>query len=361
MNATSALDSFIGVTERYPAESHESLLIKAYQLIKEELVQTRFAVEKVRLAHRIFGYLGDDGIRERVTLLRNYLQYASDAPPNERFWANWELVDSLALLKQNKEMLQEQQELLLWCKHMLSPDYWIQVMYDSTQAIGWIHENQAQAWFKIYYDFIHYIEPTATNRRNRVLYIETAVGMLVFYLHQYEDALNEIARYRSVLHEDASWEEFNRFNVRLTSYELGLYSAQGDWIRYNNTAERVIADIGARISKYKQKKSCDVEELCDMAHEIGTCLMWEQHYLQAMPLYEFALDHQGTGLTHFFYSVCVWATTKNKDETLRHLQLSEWKVKGNGGLRSRYIHMFKEQPEFEDVQDDEQFLAIFTE
>ncbi|WP_282940244.1 hypothetical protein [Paenibacillus sp. RC67] len=360
MNASSALEKFMRATEIDPVKDKETLLLSAYQLVKEELIQSHYAIESVRLAHQIFGYLGDKGLDERVALSRKYLQNAEGESLEDRFWANWELVDNLALLKRYPEMTKEQRNFLAWSKENMKPDYWIKVMYDSTQAIGWVQENQAQAWFEIYYELMHCIEPTASNRHNRVLYVETAVGLLVFYLKHYAEALNELERYRTVLYEDTSWDEFNQFDIRLTSYELGLYSAQEDWDHYEQTADRAIAAIESCMTLYNQGKTSNIGEICDMAHEIGTCLMWEKRYRQAMPLYEFALEHQGVGVTHFFYAVCVWATTKNKEETMRHLHLSELKVKGNGGLRSRYIHMFMEQPEFDDVREDAEFLAIFN-
>src|SRR5690625_5154948 len=96
-----------------------------------------------------------------------------------------------------------------------------------------------------------------------------------------------------------------------------------------------------------------------MAHEIGTCLTWEKRYENAMALFEYAIEYQGVGVTHFLYAICIWASQKNRKKTIHHLQMAELKIKGNDGLRARYIHMFLEQPEFEDIREDSEFLSIF--
>ncbi|GIN72445.1 hypothetical protein J14TS2_29200 [Bacillus sp. J14TS2] len=361
MNANSVFNGFISKTEIDPKKDYEDLLLRAYHLVKEEVVQSNYSINYVRLAHKIFGYLGDDGLNERIELMKKYLQHGGNLNSKEdTFWANWELIDNLALLKRYKEMIREQRRFLDWAKENMKLDNWIKVMYDSTQAVGWVHEEQEDEWFQIYYDLMASVEPTEQNRQNRVLYVETATGLFAFNLKRYDEALKEIKRYKNILSEDTSWTEFRKFSIRRISYLLEVYSGKNQIEKYDETIKEAIAKIELYIKQYDEGLSVDIDEVCDMAHEIGTCLMWEKRYQKAMTLFEYAIEYQGTGITHFFYAICIWATQKNRKETIHHLQLADLKVQGNEGLRSRYIHMFLEPPEFADIREDNEFLLVFN-
>jgi tetratricopeptide (TPR) repeat protein len=359
MNAASALDEFISETNSNPTIENEALLLTAYKLVKEEVVKSNYSIKSVRLAHKIYGYLGDKGLNERVDLMKKYLLHKGSSSPEDKFWVNWELVDNLALLKRYEEMINEQRIFLDWTKTNMSQEYWLKVMYDSTQAIGWVHENRSNEWFDIYYYLIDSIAPTKHNRFHRVLYVETAVGLFVFNLQKYDYALKEIERYKNILLEDTSWYEFKKFSIRRISYLLEVYSGKNEMGKYEEVVNNAISEIESYIKQYIQGMSTDIDEICDMAHDIGTCLMWEERYQKALSLFEYAIENQGSGITHFFYAICTWALQKNRKKTLHHLQMAELKVKRNGGLRSRYIHMFLEQPEFADIHDDKEFLSIF--
>ncbi|TYP76834.1 hypothetical protein BCM02_103498 [Paenibacillus methanolicus] len=50
---------------------------------------------------------------------------------------------------------------------------------------------------------------------------------------------------------------------------------------------------------------------------------------------------------------------RDRIAALHHLRLAETKVKGNGGLRLRYKHMFLEQEEFSELWEDYEFLSAF--
>lgn len=360
MSAVAILKKFICINESSPSLKNEKLLLNAYELIKKELMDTNYSIERVRLAHEIFGYLGDKGLHERIEAMKKYLQSNQPKSPEDQFWANWELVDNLALLKKYKMMIEEQRLFLAWAQKNMSLDHLLKVMYDSTQAVGWVEEGRSDEWFEIYYDLINRVKPTESNRNARVLYVETATGLLLYNLNRYPEANVEIKRYSDFIHEDELWIEHIKFLIRLRSLQLELYSAQGDWLNYEKTVNDSILEFINNINRHNYNNdSVSIEDICDMAHEIGTCLMWEKRYKQAMPLFEYAIQNQGTGITHFFYAICVWATQKNRKATLENLKLAEMKVKGNGGLRSRYKKMFLEQKEFSNVWEDDEFLSVF--
>lgn len=359
MRADQVFDQFKREVELNPTKGHNKLLVRAFELVKEEIIASNYSIQSVRLAHAIFGYLGDKGLDERVKLMRKYLQVSMNASNEDKFWANWELIDNLALLKRYKEMIPDQRLFLQWTRDNMSVEWCIKVMFDSTQAIGWFYEGITDEWFDIYFELINKIEPTEQNRHNRVLYVETAAGLFVYQLKKYDRALKEIERYKQILNEDQTWDEFNEFFIRRIPYLLEVHSGTGNEEKYDQVASEVIEKIELFIQQFKQGQPINVLEICDMAHEIGTSLMWEKRYDQARALFEFALEYQGAGVTHFFYAICVWATQKNRVKAIYHLKIAENEVMGNGGLRSRYIHMFLEQPEFEDVHEDHEFLSIY--
>lgn len=359
MGASLALEEFLSKAESNPAKENEKLLTAAYKLAKQEVVNSNYSIDSVRLAHKVFGYLGDSGLIERIELMKKYLEHENINSFKDKFWANWQLVDNLALVKRYKEMIKEHRKFLVWTKVYMEQEYWIKAMYDSTQAIGWFCENQAKEWFEIYYDLINRIEPSELNRKTRILYVETAAGLLAFNLQEYDSALIEIKRYQNILLEDKAWSQFRKFSIRRFSYLLEVYRGKKEMMKYDEVINESISEIELSIKQYNQGLSIDIDEICDMAHEIGTCLMWGKRYQQAIPLFEFAIEKQGNGVTHFFYAICIWATQKNRKKTMHHLKMAELTARGNGGLRSRYIHMFLEQNEFSDIQNDKEFLSIF--
>jgi|SRR5690625_449225 len=360
MNATVVFDEFKSKIENTPIKENDNLLFTAYKLVKQEITKSNYSIQKVRLAHEIFGYLGDKGLNDRIELMKKYLQHRVDSNAEDKFWANWELVDNLALLKRYKEMIKEQRLFLEWTKKNMELEYCIKVMFDSTQAEGWVHEKQEGEWFEIYFDLITRMEHTKQNRHDRVLYVETAAGLLTYNLKEYDGALEEIDRYRNILAENQSWSELNKFSIRRITLLLEVYIGKKQLEKYDKVVKEVISEIELYIKQYNQGLTINIEEVCDMVHEIGTCLMWNKRYQNAMALFEYAIEYQGVGVTHFFYAICIWASQKNREKTIYHLQMAELKIKGNGGLRARYIHMFLEQPEFEDIRDDSEFLSIFN-
>ncbi|GMA62046.1 hypothetical protein NZD89_20145 [Alicyclobacillus fastidiosus] len=360
MNASSVLDEFIQKTEAHPLENHNDLLFHARDLLEAELIVGNYPIKTVRLAYKLYGYLGDNGLAERINVMSKFLR-SGHGSLDDQFWAKWVIVDNLALLKRYTEMVKEHQEFLIWAKSHMEPVYWIKVMSDSTQAEGWFELGMTEMWFEIYHDSMSKVVPEVANRCDRIYYMETAIGLLVEYLHKYEPAIPEIERYRGIINEDPLWTEYDRFSIRLKSYELGLYSKLNQWDKYDEIIAEATAMIQDRAQRYERGEFANIDEICDMAHEVGCCLMWEKRYDQALPLFEYAIANQGVGVTHYFYAMCVWATEKNRSKTMHHLHMAQKTTKGNQGLRSRYKHMFLDTPEFADVHDDVEFLLVFSE
>ena len=84
----------------------------------ENILEKEIASEQVHLADRIYRYMGDSGLEKRISLLRRYKAIAPVL--DEQFWAYWNLVDSLALLRRNREAIEEQSNLYDWAWKTLS-------------------------------------------------------------------------------------------------------------------------------------------------------------------------------------------------------------------------------------------------
>ncbi|MGD6833926.1 hypothetical protein ACQCT5_17265 [Sutcliffiella halmapala] len=359
MKAINCLEEYKKNNLEIPSKNNEDMLIEAFEIVQLELVYSNYSIESVRLAHEIFGYLGDRGLQLRVDMMRKYLEKSDPELLTDCFWANWELVDNLALLKNYEEMIDEQRAFLEWAKENLGPDYWIKVMYDSTQAIGWFHENKTDEWFKIYQGLLTQISPSETNRHSRILLVETAAGLRAYQLKDYDHALKEIQKYHDILTEDEMWSDYAKFYFRYVTYLLETYVGKKEMDKYDKLISEVVLMIENQFDQNEKGLSDNIDEVCDMAHDIGTCLMWEKRYKKAIKLFEKAIEYQGTGVTHFFYAICIWTLDKDRERTLHHISMAENQINGNGGLRSRYIYMFLEQPEFLDVREDEEFLSVF--
>src|SRR5699024_8907868 len=104
---------------------------------------------------------------------------------------------------------------------------------------------------------------------------------------------------------------------------LEVYVGKKEMVKYDKVINESISEIELLIKQSNQGLSINIDEICDMAHEIGTCLMWEKRYQQAIPLFEFAIEKQGVAVTHFFYAICIWATKKDRIKTLYHLRAAE--------------------------------------
>jgi len=202
MKAIDYLEEYKKFNLENPTKDNDDLLLESYQLVQQEIVQTNYSIESVRLAHEIYGYLGDRGLQLRVDMMRKFLEKSGTESFTDRFWANWEMVDNLALLKIYKEMIEEQHAFLGWSRENLGPEYWIKVMYDSTQAVGWFHEAKTDEWFGIYQEILSGIPPSETNRHSRILLVETAAGLCAYELKDFEQALKEIQKYHDILHEE---------------------------------------------------------------------------------------------------------------------------------------------------------------
>ncbi|MGM0835141.1 MAG: hypothetical protein ACQEV7_03225 [Bacillota bacterium] len=359
MKALEAFEEYKKQNLENPINGNEDLLLEAFELVQQEVVQTNYSIVSVRLAHEIYGYLGDKGIQLRVDMMRKYLEESDSESLTDCFWAKWELVDNLALLKKYKEMIEEQRAFLCWSKENLGPEYWIKVLYDSTQAVGWFHEDKTDEWFNIYQELLTKIYPSETNRHSRILLVETAAGLCAYERKDYDQALKEIQKYHDILTEDEMWYDYDKFYIRYVTYLLETYLGKKEMDKYDELINEVVLKIEIKFDRNEKGLSDNIEEVCDMAHDIATCLMWEKRYEQAKKLFEKAIEYQGTGITHFFNAICIWAKDKDRERTLHHLRMAECKINGNGGLRSRYIHMFLEQSEFLDVREDEEFLSVF--
>ena len=85
-----------------------------------------------RCGSGLFRYFGQEGLEKRIPLHRDYVEVAPD--PDERFWSHWHLVDSLAVLRRNREAVAEQIKLYQWTCENQSDEHILRALEDTTQA-----------------------------------------------------------------------------------------------------------------------------------------------------------------------------------------------------------------------------------
>ncbi|MFF2015073.1 hypothetical protein [Paenibacillus sp. NPDC058177] len=347
--ARSLFDEYCHFKEINPLNTDETLLLTARDQVLTDIALNGYTKEAARLMHRILSFLGDAGLQEREHQLRLYLREPLER--DERFWAHWELVDTLALLKKCKETVAEQLMFLHWTKANCEPKAWPAVMFDGTQAHCWACVNRMTEWFDLYYNIINSIESTEDSRKNRASYIRTAGEHLVFH-NKMDEAMKESERLMKVVDESAQWPERVIFWLGATTIKLEVFRKKQDWESYDQQVQSIMALL--------ETDSLDIEKKKFIANDFGACLLWAGRYQQAQLLFESNIKHGSGGITHYFLAICIWSSKKDRTQTLHHLAMAENEVVNNLNMRGRYIEMFKEQPEFSDIWDDQEFLSVIS-
>ena len=57
--------------------------------------------------------------------------------------------------------------------------------------------------------------------------------------------------------------------------------------------------------------------------------MWAKRYKQAKRLLEIAIEQNDSGGSHFFLAACIWASEKDRSQTLYHLRYAQQTTKRN--------------------------------
>ena len=140
-------ESFMEQAKRNPLSVDDTPLMEACREV-EEALSKKITPERVHLADDIYRYMGQEGLEKRLSLHRAYMDKAPNA--EERFWSNWHLVDTLAVLRRNRETVEEQLRFYQWTVRKLTDEHVLRALEDTTQARCWRMEERIEEWLQLY-------------------------------------------------------------------------------------------------------------------------------------------------------------------------------------------------------------------
>ncbi len=345
------LQKFLDDTKSTPLSADDTVLKEVCQDVERELNQ-QVTSEMVRLAHDIFGYMGKRGLEKRASLHRRHMAVTQDM--EERFWSNWHMVDSFAVLRQNREAVEEQYKLYEWASRSLTDDHVLQTLYDSTQALCWVREGRIDEWYQLYYGNLERLNKPGVARYTRCGYVRTGAEIAV-QVERLTEALTETERLERINSEDINWDHHVPFWIGAITTRLGVYNKQEAWSRFDQVAAEALTFVEKEVQKSDAGDSINSHNMSWAAHDIGVSLMWAKRYEQAKHLLEVALKFRDMGATHFFLSACIWASERDRPKTLYHLKIAQNMTADNTN-RGFQNQFFLETSEFADVRDDKEFL-----
>ena len=348
----SKFDSFMAQAKSDPT-SGEDILKEAHNQV-EDALKGEITSELVHLADEIYEYIGKVGMEKSVSLHRRYLNVASDN--KERFWSHRQLAGNLAMLRRNREAIEEQARLYRWaCDHSSDADV-LEVVSSLTHAECWKQEGRIDEWFQLYNEASERLEKPELSRYARCDFLQIGSEILRAYDRFDETLLGMEKLERS--NGEPGWEHYFRFWLAVRTNRLLVYSKQEDWGRFDQAFTEARTFIEEEMEKRNAGHSVNLRDLTWAAHDVGCCLLWSKKYSDARRFLQIAVDltNRYDACSHFFLAVSIWASEKDREKTLHHLQATQDYVLNSN--RDMYYSNFLETPEFSDVKDDKEFLKV---
>lgn len=316
-------------------------------------LQQDLAEEWVHPADDIYKYLGREGTERRIALLARYRSSTSD--PGERYWAHWNLADSYAVLRRNPEAIEEQKKLLNWAYQEL-PDHQLMLsLSDATQAKCWVSEGELENWLEWYTSILDRIEAKQEDDRNRLCHLLRTGSIVFAEAKRYDEALAQLHRLEEVA--DTSSRSLYWWDSAMNR-RLAIHQKREDWEAFQRTAEEAIGFVDGQLAVRDAGREIDVRMMRLITHNFGATLMRAGRFETAERLLSESLQLGGSGMTHFCLAATVWGSRKDRQEALKHLGAAQSSTKHNALMRGRYWQFFLEQPLFEDVWQDQEFLGV---
>ncbi len=352
-----------------PHSADRELLTKALLLHKAALQEDVLTQDTVHAGFELLDRLGERA--ELLTLLRRYLK--QPLTTDERAWAWWQLVDSLAVLHQCDNVVAEQTALRQWAdEHLtgyklnlaeqfpyhplessdndktIAPEsVLLWVMHDGTQAKCWVESGRADAWFALAQSALDTVVPTARNRFQRFNFLRT-FSVAAAWDGQKDKGLRAAEQITLLANEEMDWELAQKWNLE------GLYVAMRVYVEARNTDKvRALGQEAIAIMEAVENRCAPLTmdqqgRLGDNSHNIACPLRGMGQYDLAIPLFERAIALQRASTwTYLYYAASVWATTQDRQQTLALLR--------EAGARSSEGNLWQEAqrdnllPEFTDA------------
>ena len=347
-------DAFMEQVKSDPA-SREAILKEASNEIDNAL-KGEITPELVHLVvDEIYPYMGKLGMEKRVPLLCKYMDVAPD--DTERYWSHNGLVNSLAFLRRNREVIEEQTRLYRWaCKQ--SEKHVLRTISNLSTAGCWKAEGRIDDWIQLYNEASERLENPEVSQYSRCDFLQIG-GDILRKNDQIDAALLEIEKLERA-NGKPGWRTYFRFWLAVRENRLLLYSKQEDWDRFDQVYTETNTFIEGELKKLDAGFPVNLYELICTAHNIGCCLVWSKKYNAAKHLLQIAVDLGNyNDYNHFMLAVSIWASEKNREKTLHHLKVAQddYAVTSYNYMDS-YYSSFLETPEFSDVKEDPEFLKV---
>ena len=350
----SKFNSFMEQVKSDPASRED--ILKEASIEIEDALKGEITPDLVHLVvDDIYPCMGKLGMEKRVSLLRKYMDDATD--DKERYWAHRGLVNSLAFLRRNREAIEEQTRLYRWaCKQ--SEKYVLRILSNLSVGGCWKAEGRIDDWIQLYNEASERLENPEVSGYSRCDFLQMGAETLRSY-DRLDEALLGIEKLESVNKEPRRSYYF-RFWLAVRTNRLLLYSKQEDWDRFNQVFTETNTYIEGELKQLDAGFPVNVYELTWAAHDVGCCLVWSKKYSEAKRMLQIAIDlgndnHYG----HFQFAVSIWASEKDREKTLHHLKVAQdHYIVDSYNYQDSYYPSFLETPEFSDVKDDPEFLKV---
>jgi hypothetical protein len=326
------------------------LLQEAEALLRERIASVPLIDQE--LAH--LGVILFDHLHQWEDVCHLLSRYrAQDLPIYEEAWARWCLIDVLALQRCCDAVVEQQPVFLQWAMQCLPLEQCLFVMNDTTQAFCWHAVGKQEQWFAIFDDLMAHVKPTQENRKDRFLYMRTAINVHL-RSEKTEQALVLLSLLYQLVQEDASWEGNDDLFLETQALQIEILSLlqQRDALRlvgkeateYLMTWKHQLEDLSI-----EQKRS-----LRRWCHNLATSLSEAKEYDLALPLFQLAIVSGVTSpQTYLWLAACLWRVTREPSQVYKCL--AQAKEYDPGG---KIVRQFWRVPEFEDLSGDHSFQEI---
>ena len=297
-------------------------------------------------------------MEKRVPLLRKYMDAVED--DTDRYWAHKSLVNALAILRKNREAIEEQTRLYHWaCQH--TEKYALRIISNLNIAGCWKAEGRIDDWIQLYNDASTRLENTEVSQYSRCHFLQSGAEIL-YNNDRIEEALLEIEKLERAM-GGPGWDNYFRFWLAARTNCLRLYSKMGDLVLYNQVYIELNTYIRLELKKLAANFPLNKFELFCASHNVGCCLIWSKKYKKAKRFLQIAIDlDDWNEHSYFMLAVSVWASEKDREKTLNYLKIAQDKfVDRTLNYPDSYYPTFLETPEFADVKDDPEFLMVLRQ
>ena len=352
----SKFDAFMEKVKSDPA-SRGDILTEACNEI-EDALKDEITPEVVHLAvDDIYLYMGKLGMEKRLSLLRKYMDDAPD--DTERFWAHNELVDSLAFLERNQEVIEEQTRLYRWACQQ-SGKYVLKVISNLSTAACWAAEGRIDDWIQLYNEASKRLENPEVSYYSRCDFLQSGADVLRCN-DRFNEALLAIEKLERANNELGS-EHYFQFWLTAKENRLLVYGKQEDWDRFDQVFTEVNAYLEGELKKRDAGQPVNLDHLMWFTHDFGCCLLWLKKYDEAKRFLQITIDLENNNhYGHFQLAVSTWASEQDREKTLHHLKVAQDSYVVTPYNQDTYYPTFLETPEFSDVRDDPEFLKVLRQ